>query len=84
MRGRFRLTDKLQRWLDLKGWSRKKFAAELNTHESTLSEIFSGKRQFTWNMLAKICDLTGLDVGDIVYFDRTGDNGGGCGDGSRV
>lgn len=70
MKGAFKLTDKLQKWLELKGWSQKDLAQELNCDESYISQIFSGTKHPSWQMLNKLCWLTGLNVGDIIYHDR--------------
>jgi DNA-binding Xre family transcriptional regulator len=68
--GAFKLTDKIQQWLNIKGWTQREFSKELGVDESYISQIFSGEKHLSWQMLRKFCTLTGLDVGDIIYFDR--------------
>lgn len=37
---------------------------------SLFSKIMSGIRQVTPNVLRKLCDLTGYDIGDICFYDK--------------
>ena len=73
MKGAFKVTDKLKTWCDIKGWSQRRLAEELNCDESLISQWFSGKKHPSWQMLKKLCWLTGLDVSELVTFDRTAD-----------
>lgn len=66
----------------IKAWLRNKMtpprtleemAAHMGISQSLLSYILSDKRQVTPNVLRKLCDLTGYDVGDICYYDRSRD-----------
>lgn len=41
---------------------------------SLLSMIMSHKRQITPSVLKKLCALTGYDVGDLCYYDRTAED----------
>ncbi|MBI5872729.1 MAG: helix-turn-helix transcriptional regulator [Candidatus Omnitrophica bacterium] len=64
----------IESWLSKKTTSPKTFeevASTINVSPSLFSLILSGKRQITPNVLRKICDLTGYDVGDLCYYDRT-------------
>lgn len=45
-------------------------AQSMNVSPALFSYILSGKRQVTPNILRKLCDLTGYDVGDICFYDR--------------
>lgn len=45
-------------------------AEQLNVSPSLLSLILADKRQITPNILRKLCDLTGYDVGDLCFYDR--------------
>lgn len=51
----------------------KEMSVHLGISQSLLSYILSDKRQITPNVLRKLCDLTGYDVGDICYYDRSRD-----------
>lgn len=71
--GDFRLTEKLNQWLQLKGWDQRKLAAELGCDESLVSQWQANKnpKKPSWQSLRKLCLLTGLDVGDLLTFDRS-------------
>jgi transcriptional regulator with XRE-family HTH domain len=45
-------------------------AESINVSPSLLYKIIEGNRQVTPNVLRKLCDLTGYDVGDICTYDR--------------
>lgn len=49
----------------------KEVSVHLGISQSLLSYILSDKRQVTPNVLRKLCDLTGYDVGDLCFYDRT-------------
>jgi len=66
--------DVIESWLSNKTTPPKNFeemAIAMNISASLFSLILSGKRQITPNVLRKICDLTGYDIGDLCYYDRT-------------
>lgn len=71
-KGAFRITAKLQQWLDLKGWDQQRLAREINCDPSLISQWKKeNKPKFvTRPYLRKLCLLTGLDVGDLITFDR--------------
>ena len=46
-------------------------AEYLNVSKSLFSKMISGIRQVTPNILRKLCDLTGYDIGDICFYDKT-------------
>lgn len=65
--------DVLESWLKNKSTPPRNFdemADQLNVSQSLLSMILSGKRQVTPNILRKLCDLTGYDVGDLCFYDK--------------
>lgn len=45
-------------------------ANEMKVEPSLLYMIFSDDRQVTPNVLRRLCEITGYDVGDICFFDR--------------
>lgn len=45
-------------------------AKTIKVDPSLLFMILSDKRQITPNVLRKLCDLTGYDVGDLCFYDR--------------
>lgn len=64
----------LESWLKNKSTPPRNFeelASCINVSQSLLSYILSDQRQVTPNVLRKLCDLTGYDVGDLCYYDRT-------------
>jgi len=71
-KGAFKFTDKLKKWLDLKGWTQRELAKEIDCDESLVSQWFNEKNPKTVsrNYLRKLCLLTGLDVGELITFDR--------------
>lgn len=70
--GAIKLTDKLKQWLELKGWTQKKLAEELKVDETAVSFWLDkdNPRHPTWQQLRKLCLITGLDIGDLMTFDR--------------
>lgn len=72
VKGAFRLTVKLDQWLKLKGWSQRELAVQINCDESLISQWNQGSnpKQISWTFLKKLCLVTGLDVGDLIEFDR--------------
>lgn len=70
MKGAFKTKNTLQEWLKIKGWTQRDLAAEIPCDETLISLILTGSRHPSWQMLRRLCFLTGLDVGDIIYFDR--------------
>lgn len=64
----------IKSWLSNKSTSPKtmeEVAEQIGISQSLLSYILDGKRQVTPNVLRKLCELTGYDVGDLCYYDRT-------------
>ncbi|MHB8155046.1 MAG: helix-turn-helix domain-containing protein [Candidatus Omnitrophota bacterium] len=64
----------LESWLKNKSTPPRNFgetADFLGISQALFSYILSGKRQVTPNVLRKLCDLTGYDVGDLCSYDRT-------------
>lgn len=60
-------------WLRNKSTPPKTFeevANHINISLSLFSLILSDKRQVTPNVLRKLCELTGYDVGDLCFYDR--------------
>jgi len=45
-------------------------AQHVDISSSLLSMIFSGDRQATPNVIRKLCEATGYDVGDLCFYDR--------------
>jgi len=45
-------------------------AEYINVSPSLLYKIIEGNRQITPNVLRKLCELTGYDVGDLCFYDR--------------
>lgn len=71
--GAIRVKTKILEWIKLKEWTQGQLAEALGCHESDIANWFSDKnpRHPSWQMLRKICLLTGFDVGDILIFDRS-------------
>lgn len=71
MKGAFRVTDKLKDWLTLKGWTQKQLAEELGCDDAIISRWLDEKnpKHPSWQMLRKLCFLTGLDT-ELLVFDR--------------
>lgn len=71
-KGSFKLTEKLTQWLALKGWTQRQLASELRIDESLVSLWLDQEnpRHPSWQQLKKICLLTGLDISDLMTFDR--------------
>ena len=64
----------LEAWLKNKSTPPKtmeEVAVHIGISQSLLSYILADKRQVTPNVLRKLCDLTGYDVADLCYYDRT-------------
>jgi DNA-binding Xre family transcriptional regulator len=64
----------IEKWMDNKTsppktWA--ELARAIGISESLLEKIKMGLRQITTNVQAKLCDITGYDVGDICTYDRT-------------
>lgn len=72
MKGAFRITEKLSGWLDLKNWTKTKLAEELGCDESLISQWMNKDKPKhpSWQMLRKLCELTGLDISELLTFDR--------------
>lgn len=68
---KIRATDKLKKWLDLKEMSQRDLANQMNVKESFLSQILSGTKHPSFQMLRKIYLITGLNIGDVIEFTRT-------------
>jgi transcriptional regulator with XRE-family HTH domain len=70
--GAIKLTDKLRQWLEIKGWTQRQLSEELRIDETLISLWFdkTSPRRPTWQQLKKVCLLTGLDIGDLMTFDR--------------
>jgi transcriptional regulator with XRE-family HTH domain len=63
----------IENWLSNKSMSPKtceEISEHLNISPSLFSLMLSGKRQITPNVLRKLCELTGYDVGDLCFYDR--------------
>jgi len=63
----------IKNWLANKVTSPKsieEIAASINVSPSLLYKIIEGDRQVTPNILRKLCELTGYDVGDLCFYDR--------------
>lgn len=73
MKGAFRITEKLTKWTELKGWTQRQLAEALGCDEATVSRWYDKKNPEhpSWQMLRKICLLTGLDISELLTFDRT-------------
>jgi transcriptional regulator with XRE-family HTH domain len=73
MKGAFRITKKLTLWLELKGWTQRQFAEALGCDETAVSHWLDEKKPEhpSWQMLRKICLLTGLDISELLTFDRS-------------
>jgi len=71
MKGAFRITNKLKDWLVLKGWTQRQLAEELGCDDAVISRwLDEMKPQHpSWQMLRKLCHLTGLDT-ELLVFDR--------------
>jgi len=71
MDGAFRLTEKLNEWLRIKDWTQRQLAEALGCHETEISQWFTKKPKHpSWQILRKICLLTGLDISELLTFDR--------------
>lgn len=72
VKGAFRLTEKLNLWLELKGWSQRDLAREIGCDESLISQWSHTRhpKAISSSYLRKLCLVTGLDVGDLITFDR--------------
>lgn len=73
--GAFKVTEKLKKWLELKGWTQRQFADELGCDESVVSRFMDPNTPAhpSWQMLRKLCIMTGLGIGEILAFDRNED-----------
>lgn len=69
--GAFRITQKLVDWMKLKNWTQRQLAEELACDESLISQWLDEKKPKhpSWQMLKKLCDLTGLDT-ELLAYDR--------------
>lgn len=74
-KGALRLTPKLKIWLELKGWDQRDLAIELGCDESLISQWYraNNPKQISSAHLKKLCRLTGLNVGDLMTYDRKTD-----------
>lgn len=72
MKGAFRITDKLEGWIRLKGWTQRQLAEELGCDESLISQWLDEKKPKhpSWQMFRKLCLLTGLDASELITLDR--------------
>jgi len=80
MKGAFKVTDKLEQWMKLKGWNQRQLAKELDYDEAAIARWLPKKKEDeektkipehpSWQMLRKLCILTGLDIGDLLTFDK--------------
>lgn len=79
MKGAFRITEKLNGWLELKGWTQRQLAEALGCDESEISQWRVGKTEAkdlkslkhpSWQMLRKLCVLTGLNISELLTLDR--------------
>ncbi len=73
-KGAFRLNkENLKRWMDIKEWDQSRLAEELKCDPAQVSRWFSDSspEHPSWQMLRKICWLTGLDISELITFDRT-------------
>ncbi len=70
--GAIKVREKILEWAKLKEWTQSQLAEALGSHDSEIANWFSDKnpRHPSWQMLRKICLLTGFDIGDILTFDR--------------
>lgn len=50
--------------------TQEEIALHIGVSVSLFQKIIMGIRQVTPNVLKKLCDLTGYDVGDLCYYDR--------------
>lgn len=71
-----KVTNKIDQWLTLKGWTRRELAKHLGMSEVMISVILSDKQKPTWRFIESVCELTGLDIGDIVRYERVKKGGG--------
>jgi transcriptional regulator with XRE-family HTH domain len=79
MKGAFRITDKLTKWIELKNWTQTQLAEALSCDNSEISQWCVGKtdpkdlknlKHPSWQLLRKLCLLTGLDISELLTFDR--------------
>lgn len=64
-------TEVIEAWLKNKSTPPRTFeelADAMNVSQSLLSLIIAKKRQITPNVLRKLCDITGYDVGDLCFY----------------
>jgi transcriptional regulator with XRE-family HTH domain len=57
-------------WLTKKNWEQQDLAKALNCDESLISKWRSGEKHPSWQKLARLCDMTGLDIGDLLKFEK--------------
>lgn len=65
--------DVIDRWAQNKTTPPKtheEIANHIGVSVSLFDKIMMGIRQVTPNVLRKLCELTGYDVGDLATFDR--------------
>ena len=60
-------TDKLKKYLELRGLSQRDFAELLGVDESYVSQIMNGRRP-SWNVMRKIFVMTGFQANDLFVF----------------
>lgn len=79
MKGAFRITEKLTKWLELKGWNQTQLAEALACDDSEISQWRVGKtdpkelknlKHPSWQLFRKLCLLTGLDASELLTLDR--------------
>ncbi|MCK4518527.1 MAG: helix-turn-helix transcriptional regulator [Candidatus Omnitrophica bacterium] len=71
MNGMLKVTNKLKGWLELREWDNTRLAKELNYSDSLISLVLNGEQEPSKQMMKKLCFLTGLDVGDLFFCDRS-------------
>jgi len=71
-KGLVRIREKLDEWLKMKNWTHRQLSRELNCDESLVSQWHAkNPKEVSMRKIKAICRLTGLDVGEVVTFDRT-------------
>lgn len=75
--GMIKVSEKLEGWLKLTGWSYADLAKAVNYDEGRICSILKGTEEPSKQVMKKIMDITCLGV-ELFYYDRNAkENNGG-------
>lgn len=62
----FRMWDKIEKQLKLKGWSMYKLAKKSGVHQSNFSNLKAGRmKEMSWTNMCKIADALGVSMDEF-------------------